>query len=48
MLVVQRADLSDPHIIALLAHHVTRARVASPPGSAHALDLPAMTLPLPT
>lgn len=31
-------DLDDPRVIALLTHHVTAARAATAPGSAHALD----------
>lgn len=33
------ADLDDPRVRALLAHHHATARAATAPGSAHALDL---------
>jgi putative acetyltransferase len=38
-------DLDDPRVRALLEQHVTSARAATAPGSAHALDLEALTAP---
>ena len=35
---IEDGGLDDPRVIALLQHHVTRARAATAPGSAHALD----------
>ncbi|MBX9701037.1 MAG: GNAT family N-acetyltransferase [Acetobacteraceae bacterium] len=35
---VRRADFDDPRVIALLRHHLERARAETAPGSAHALD----------
>ena len=35
---IDRGDLSNPEVIALLELHVTRARAETAPGSAHALD----------
>jgi len=32
-------DLDDPRVRAVLAHHLTTARAATAPGSAHAFDL---------
>jgi len=38
-------DLSDPRVIALLQIHLTSARSATAPGSAHALDLSGLQSP---
>jgi putative acetyltransferase len=38
-------DLSDPRVIALLQIHLTSARAATAPGSAHALDLSGLQSP---
>ena len=38
-------DLSDPRVIDLLRVHLTAARAASPPRSAHALDLTGLRSP---
>jgi putative acetyltransferase len=39
---IRKGDLHDPQVIALLQHHLSRARAATAPGSAHALDLGAL------
>jgi putative acetyltransferase len=39
---VIRADLDDPEVLALLHTHVRLARAETAPGSAHALDVPAL------
>jgi putative acetyltransferase len=38
-------DLSDSRVIALLQYHLSSARVNTPPGSAHALDLKGLQSP---
>ena len=38
-------DLSDPRLVALLQIHLTTARAATAPGSAHALDLGGLQSP---
>lgn len=38
-------DLDDPRVRALLEHHLTSARAATAPGSAHALDLEGLKAP---
>jgi putative acetyltransferase len=42
---IDRGDLSNPEVIALLELHVTRARAETAPGSAHALDLSGLRSP---
>ena len=39
MMRIIQGDLSDPRVVALLQIHLTSARAATAPGSAHALDL---------
>jgi putative acetyltransferase len=39
MMRITEGDLSDPRLVALLQIHLTTARAATAPGSAHALDL---------
>jgi putative acetyltransferase len=39
------ADFTDPRVIALLRHHLERARAETAPGSAHALDLTGLQAP---
>lgn len=36
---IEAGELTDPRVLAMLAHHVTSARAQTAPGSAHALDL---------
>lgn len=38
-------DLDDPHVRALLEHHVATARAETAPGSAHALDVESLKTP---
>jgi putative acetyltransferase len=38
-------DLDDPRVVALLRHHLLRARAETAPGSAHALDLSGLRSP---
>jgi putative acetyltransferase len=40
-----QGDLSDPHVVALLQIHLTSARAATAPGSAHALDISGLQSP---
>jgi putative acetyltransferase len=42
---IEEGGLDDPRVIALLRHHVTRARAETAPGSAHALDLSGLHAP---
>jgi putative acetyltransferase len=42
---IVEGGLEDPRVVALLHHHVTRARAETAPGSAHALDLDGLTAP---
>lgn len=42
---IAEGGLDDPRVIALLEHHVTRARAETARGSAHALDLPGLKAP---
>ncbi len=44
MLIVP-GDLDDPRVRALLAHHLTTARAATAPESAHALDVEGLKAP---
>ena len=39
MMRIIQGDLSDPRVVDLLRIHLTSARAATAPGSAHALDL---------
>ena len=41
-MIILPADLDDPRVGAMLAHHLASARAATAPGSAHALDLEAL------
>jgi putative acetyltransferase len=45
MMQIVPADFSDPRVIDLLRVHVTTARAATAPGSAHALDLSGLQSP---
>ena len=45
MLRLLQGDLSDPRVVDLLRLHLTSARAATAPGSAHALDLSALQSP---
>lgn len=42
---ITEGGLDDPRVIALLHHHLTRAREVTPVGSAHALDLSGLKIP---
>ena len=42
---ITTGDLSDPAVLALLQHHLSRARAETAPGSAHALDVEALRAP---
>lgn len=42
---IVEGDLSDPRVIALLHTHLTTARAATAPGSAHALDISGLQSP---
>lgn len=42
---IKSGDFSDRRVIALLHHHVTSNRAATPEGSAHVLDLAALQQP---
>lgn len=44
-MIILPADLDDPRVRALLAHHHATARAATAPGSAHALDLAELRAP---
>jgi len=45
MMRIIQGDLSDPRVVALLQIHLTSARAATAPGSAHALDLSGLQSP---
>jgi putative acetyltransferase len=45
MMRIIQGDLSDPRVVALLQIHLTSARAATAPGSAHALDLGGLQSP---
>jgi putative acetyltransferase len=45
MLRILQGDLSDPRVVDLLHLHLTSARAATAPGSAHALDLSGLQSP---
>jgi putative acetyltransferase len=42
---IERADLDDPRVIAMLQAPMSRARAATAPGSAHALDIAGLRSP---
>jgi putative acetyltransferase len=42
---IEDGGLDDPRVVALLQHHVARARAETAPGSAHALDLAGLRAP---
>jgi len=42
---LSRADLSDPQVVSLVQRHLLRARAATAPGSAHALDVGELRAP---
>jgi len=42
---IRRADPAEPRLRALLERHVARARAATAPGSAHALDVGQLRVP---
>jgi putative acetyltransferase len=44
-LLISTGDLTDPAVLALLQHHVSRARAETAPGSAHALDVEGLRAP---
>jgi putative acetyltransferase len=45
MMRIIQGDLSDPRVVALLQIHLTSARAATAPGSAHALDISSLQSP---
>ncbi|WP_291296616.1 GNAT family N-acetyltransferase [Elioraea sp.] len=45
MLRIAEGGLDDARVVALLHHHLTRARAVTPEGSAHALDLSGLKVP---
>lgn len=45
MLRITEGGLDDARVIALLHHHLMRARAVTPAGSAHALDLSGLKIP---
>jgi putative acetyltransferase len=45
MMRIARGDLGDPRVVDLLQIHLTSARAATAPGSAHALDLDGLRSP---
>ena len=45
MMRIIQGDLSDPRVVALLQIHLTSARAATAPGSAHALDISGLQSP---
>jgi putative acetyltransferase len=45
MMRIIEGDLNDPRVVELLQVHVTTARAATAPGSAHALDLSGLQSP---
>jgi putative acetyltransferase len=45
MMRIMRGDLNDPRVVDLLQVHLTSARAATAPGSAHALDLTGLQSP---
>jgi putative acetyltransferase len=45
LMTIVPGDLDDPRVRALLEQHVTSARAATAPGSAHALDLEGLKAP---
>jgi len=44
-LLITTGDLTDPAVLALLQHHLVRARAETAPGSAHALDVGGLRAP---
>ena len=44
-LLITSGDLTDPAVLALLQHHVSRARAETAPGSAHALEVEGLRAP---
>jgi putative acetyltransferase len=44
-MIIVPGNLDDPRVRALLTHHLTTARAATAPGSAHALDLDGLKAP---